>query len=123
MHAVTGKEIIKSRLGKAAFHRNKHGLVVFITVLIDHDQDLADVREDVKREAADEFRVLQGNMRWQKRLRHTAAIVHGIQAQMPGKIAQKIDALTCKLWEDEQPGREQGLDTRRHKTLPFMQKG
>jgi hypothetical protein len=65
--------------------------------MVKHDQDLIQEGKDEKRGPIEQFRVLQGNLGRQERLRNRAAIVHAIEAQATGKAADKIDAIPDNL--------------------------
>ena len=77
--AVTGQRLPEDRFGVAAVDGNPHGLVVLIAVVVEHDQDFAQVGVDLE-QARDVMRILQGHVRRQQRLRHAAAGVHRVEA-------------------------------------------
>ena len=106
MNTVVCKEIIESRFGKSALDGDQHGLVILIAVLVKHDQDLIQQGKNKKRTPADQFRILHGNMRRQERFRQRAAIIHAIQAQAPGQVADESDAIPDDLRGEVQAGGE-----------------
>jgi hypothetical protein len=40
MNAVVGKVVLEGWLGEAACHGNQHGLVILISILVDHHQNI-----------------------------------------------------------------------------------
>ena len=56
--------------------------------------------------------VLQRDVGWQQRLWHTAADLHRVEAQTPGKVADKIEAIRDQLRGQKKAGREQRFDAK-----------
>ena len=103
VEAVLFEEIVEGRFGEAALDGDQHGLVILVAVVVEHDQDLVQKGKDEERAPADQVRVLHGDVRRQERFGDRAAVVHGIQAQAPGEVADEIDAVA-----DEFAGRGAG---------------
>jgi hypothetical protein len=97
MHTITRKEVVKSRLRIAAIDWDCHGLVILVTILIGHHDDFAQTGIDIECLTREQVWVVQGDIRREQRLRHAAAIIHSIQADVTTKIALKIDSLADLL--------------------------
>jgi hypothetical protein len=83
MYPVQCKEIVKCRFRESAFERDQHRLIIFIAVMIDHDENLFELLENVERQTPDQMRILQGDMWRQQGCWYTSAKLHGVQTQVP----------------------------------------
>ena len=101
MHPVIRELVAKRKLGKAAVDRDQHRLVVLVAVVVEHHQNLLQLREHVERVPVHQVRVLQRDVRRQQGLRHAAAAVHRVQAEPAAQVADEVQPSANKLGRHE----------------------
>ena len=120
VHAALSQPVAERRLRVAAAHRDEHRLVVLVAVAVEHQQDLAERREDVERVAVHQVRILNGDVGRQERLGHAAAFpdVHRVQAEASAQVAEEIQSPADELRRDKQASRKQGFDAKHEVSFP-----
>ena len=82
VRATPGERRLGERLRKASFEGDDVRHVVLVAVRVEQHDDLLESRQDVEEMAADELRVLQGDLRRQERLRNAARGGHREEAEV-----------------------------------------
>ena len=57
VYAVILEEVIEGWFRESAFQWNQHRLIILISILVDHHQDLAKLGKDIKRLTTDQWRM------------------------------------------------------------------
>ena len=104
--AAAGEGIIEAGLGEAALQRDFHWLVVLVAVVVEHDDNLLEPGEHEVRLACHQVGVLHGDIGWQQGLGHVAAVIHGIQAEVPAEVGNEINTAFHQFRRLEQPRRK-----------------
>src|SRR2546426_9285398 len=68
----------ENRLGEASVHRDEGGLVILVTILVNHDHYLSHMRKDDEIVTVHQMRVDKGEASGQEWLRDSAFLVHGV---------------------------------------------
>ena len=89
--------LLVQRLREASVERNDVGLVVLVTVLVEHEHDAVVIREGVERVAAEQLRVLERDSGRKQRLGHAAPHVHPVQAEPAGKVRDEVELVAGEL--------------------------
>ena len=81
---LAGKAVAKDRHGQPAVDRHEDGLIVLVAILVEHEQDLAQLGQHAVDDAsAQVVRVGQRDIGRDQRFGHAAADAHGIERQPP----------------------------------------
>ena len=104
---LPGKTVAKDWLRQTAIDRHEHGLVILVTLVVQHQQDFAKLGQYLEGDRMLEMVwVGQRQIRRHQGFRHAPADVHDIQAEPAGEIADKVEPLAGDLGLDELPCRK-----------------
>ena len=56
--------VAQGRFGQATVERDKHRLVIFVAIVVEHDQDFTQGWENNKRRAVHQRGILKGKLGW-----------------------------------------------------------
>src|SRR5690606_37597567 len=104
--------IAEGRFRKSPLQGNEHGLVILVTVPVDHHQNFSQFRKNSVGFSPDQYRVLQGDAGGQKRLGYAPPFVHCVQAEATAQIAEEIQPTVHLSGAKEQAGGEKRFDPR-----------
>jgi len=108
----------KDGLWDAPVHRHKHRLIVLVSVVVEHEENLAELREHVIRVPSHQVRVVEDDVGRDERLWDAPAMVHRVEAEMAAEVAHEVQTFADDLRGDEESRRQECLDARRDDVVP-----
>jgi hypothetical protein len=81
-------------------------LIILVTIIVNHNQHLTQVRKDNERFSNHQMRILKSNGRREQRLRHTPAPTHPVQTDHAASIAQEVQVIIDELRRKNTPRRK-----------------
>src|SRR2546422_7550965 len=90
--------VTQAFFGNTSFNRDEHRLVILVSELVHHYQNLAQLRQNVEIVSIHQMRVYQRLAARKKRLRNAAFLVHRIEAENTTEIGEKEHFVPDNLW-------------------------